>query len=113
MPLASQYERALAQVGGRTWVGCTEHLGSLKQGRDCDLIADQSAFRQLNRHLHRDGSAGKEHRGRLAVKRTPNRARDTGSHRLEGDVMAEHESAVAFGDYVRVNQLFDRYKQLR
>src|SRR5580658_5643990 len=103
MPLASQCEGALAQVGGRTWVGRAERLGGLEQRRDCDLIADRSALRQLNRHLHRDGSAGKEHRSRLSVKRTPNRAGDAGSHRFEGDVMAEHESTVALGDYVRVN----------
>ena len=113
MPSGSKLKGALAQVGGRAGVGGAERLGRLEQRRDRNLIAGRSALCQLRRHLHRERSPCQEHRGRLSIERPAHRDRDAGSHRFQGEVVAEHESAVAFGQQVGVNQLVNRREQLR
>ncbi len=113
MPPRSKVEGALAQVGGRIGIGCAERLCRLQQRCDCYFVTRFGTLRQLGRHLDRQGPPGKEHRGRLSIERSKHRDRHACSHRLERQIVAEHQSALGFDQQVGVNELVNRRQQLR
>ena len=113
MPSGSKVEGAPTQVGGGSGIGDAERFGRLVQRRDRNLVTGRGALCQLRGHLLRERSTRKEHRGRLSIERPSHRNGDTGSHRFQGEVVAEHESAVTFGEQIGVHELVNRRQQLR